>query len=553
MTENNRNYTYDRYLSPLDVWAIAFGCTVGWGAFIMPGSTFLPVAGPLGSLIGLVIGVAIMLMIGANFSFLMRHKPGTGGVYAYTKEALGRNHAFMCAWFLSLSYLAILFLNAISLFTVIRTVFANTLQIGYRSYSIGGNVITLGEVGASIVALSCVGLLFINAKPLLQKLQTLLAVILLAGVLFVAALCLPHLGSFGNLGAGMKANGIGMFGIRGGSKPLAIFSIVMLAPFAFFGFEVISLETVHFKFKVHLSRWIIIASILLSGIVYISLTLVSVCAAPDGYTSWQAYITDLGKLTGLQSVPSFFSAQAIIGDVGLWVIALAALAAILTSMIAAYRATTRMLSTMAEDHLLSEKFSKTNHSILFIMVIAILVSILGKNMLDCFLNLASLGAVIGFGYTSLSAWKLARKNGRTLFALTGAAGTIASVTFAFVNLVPKFTIMEMMGSEAFLLLSLWCLLGLIFYLHIVARSGAAGSTSSSIAMFVLLLYSMMMWLSDRIMSTESIQAYLEILRKKGPFGLLVILIGLGIMLVNQNVARRTETEKIVAQPPVDDG
>jgi len=63
----------------------------------------------------------------------------------------------------------------------------------------------------------------------------------------------------------------------------------------------------------------------------------------------------------------------------------------------------------------------------------------------------------------------------------------------------------------------------------------------------------MMWLSDRIMSTESIQAYLEILRKKGPFGLLVILIGLGIMLVNQNVARRTETEKIVAQPPVDDG
>ena len=551
--ENNKICTYDRYLSPLDVWAIAFGCTVGWGAFFMPGSTFLPAAGPLGSLIGMLIGVVIMLMIGANFSFLMRQKPGTGGVYTYTKEALGRNHAFLCAWFLSLSYLAVLFLNAISLFTVIRTVFANTLQIGYRSYNIGGNVITLGEVGASIVALSCVGLLFINAKPLLQRLQTILAIILLAGVLFVTALCLPHIGSFGNLSAGASAGGIGMFGIQAGSRPLAVFSIAMLTPFAFFGFEVISLETVHFKFKVNLSRWIIIASILLSGIVYISLTLISVCAAPDNYTSWQAYIADLGRLTGLPSVPSFFSAEAIIGNAGLWAIALAALAAILTSMIAAYRATTRMLSTMAEDHLLSEKFSKTNHSILFIMVIAILISILGKNILDCFMELASLGAVFGFGYTSMAAWKLARQKGSRLFAATGAAGTIASVIFAVVNLVPKLTVMDMMGPEAFLLLSIWCLLGLLFYLRTVTRSGAAGSTSSSVVMFVLLLYSMLMWLGDRIMSSESIRACLEILRKKGPFGLLVILIGLGIMLVNQNVARRTETEKIVTQPPMNDG
>ena len=38
----------DRYLSVIDVWAMAFGCMVGWGVFAMPGTTFLPVAGPLG-------------------------------------------------------------------------------------------------------------------------------------------------------------------------------------------------------------------------------------------------------------------------------------------------------------------------------------------------------------------------------------------------------------------------------------------------------------------------------------------------------------------------
>lgn len=34
-----------RYLSPLGVWALSFGCAVGWGAFVMSGTTFLPAAG----------------------------------------------------------------------------------------------------------------------------------------------------------------------------------------------------------------------------------------------------------------------------------------------------------------------------------------------------------------------------------------------------------------------------------------------------------------------------------------------------------------------------
>ena len=47
----------DRYLNPVDVWAMAFGCMVGWGVFAMPGSTFLPVAGPMGTLISMLVGM----------------------------------------------------------------------------------------------------------------------------------------------------------------------------------------------------------------------------------------------------------------------------------------------------------------------------------------------------------------------------------------------------------------------------------------------------------------------------------------------------------------
>lgn len=61
----------DRYLSVTDVWALAFGCMVGWGVFAMPGTMFLPVAGPLGTLIAMLVSTALMLVIGSNFSYLM--------------------------------------------------------------------------------------------------------------------------------------------------------------------------------------------------------------------------------------------------------------------------------------------------------------------------------------------------------------------------------------------------------------------------------------------------------------------------------------------------
>ena len=85
----------DRYLSPVDAWAMAFGCAVGWGALVMPGTTFLPVAGPAGTVIAMIIGMAIMLVIGACFSYLMTRSTRTGGVYTFAKEAFGRDHAFV--------------------------------------------------------------------------------------------------------------------------------------------------------------------------------------------------------------------------------------------------------------------------------------------------------------------------------------------------------------------------------------------------------------------------------------------------------------------------
>lgn len=41
----NKEPGLKRSLSPLSVWALAFGCVIGWGSFINPGKKFLPNSG----------------------------------------------------------------------------------------------------------------------------------------------------------------------------------------------------------------------------------------------------------------------------------------------------------------------------------------------------------------------------------------------------------------------------------------------------------------------------------------------------------------------------
>ena len=533
----------DRYLSPVDVWAIAFGCMVGWGVFAMPGTTFLPVAGPAGTVLALLVSTAVILVIGKNFAYLMGRSSVTGGVYSYTKEAFGRDHAFISSWFLCLSYLTIVFLNGTALFFVIRILMSDALR-GSPRYSIAGNDIYLAEAAVSVLVLAVVGVLFVAAKPMLQKLHTILSVVLFAGVAVVAAVCLPHAFAGGSAFS---------FGITGLNRGYAVFSIVILAPWAFVGFEVTAFDTAHFRFPIARSGRILFVSIAAAAFAYASMAMVGAAAVPDGFSSWQDYIAGLDRLTGLSSVPTFYAAKTIMGPFGLAVMTLTAIASILTGIIGGYRATTRVLSTMAEDRILSDKFSKTTYSILFIMILSIALSLFGRNTLNWFVDLTSFGAIVGFGYTSAAARKIAKAENNRTVLVTGAIGTAISAAFAVVQLVPRLTAMEAMGSEAFLLLSLWCLLGFVFYLRTVQKSSLAefsGMSASGGALFALLLYSALMWLAKMLMAARSLEETKRILSAGGVVAVVIVFVGLAVMLYVQKVVREkheaAERDKIRA-------
>ena len=540
--DNTQTKPLDRYLSPLDVWGMALGCMVGWGVFAMPGTTFLPLAGPAGTFIALGIGMVFTLLIAENFSYLMGRTSITGGVYSYTKEAFGRDHACLSSWFLCLSYLTIVFLNGTALFFVVRILFGG-FQGGFH-YTISGNTIYMGETVVSVLVLAAVGVLFIAATAALQKLLTVLAVVLFIGTVITAVFCAPAAFSGGNLSS---------FGMGSVGKGYAIFSLVILAPWAFVGFEVTCFDTAHFRFPMRRSGRIIALSIIAATFAYIAMAAVSVSAVPDGFSSWQEYVGALGGLSGVASVPTFYAAKAIMGDAGLVVMTITAIAAILTGIIGGYRATNRVLATMAEDQILSERFSSKAYSICFIMILAICLSMLGRNTLNWFVDLTSFGAIVGFGYTSAAAYKIAKTEGKKRVQFTGLLGTAISVLFAIVQLVPRLSAMEAMGSEAFLLLSLWCLLGFVFYWRTVSRSTLteySGMSTSSVVLFALLVYAVLMWMAKRLMKGTSLEGVQAILTGGGVVVLLIIFTGLTVMLFVQNVVRKkheaSERERIHA-------
>ena len=90
----------EKKLSQVNVWALAFGCIIGWGAFVMPGNTFLGKAGPLGTAIAMGFASFVMIIIAFNYNYMINKYPVAGGEFTYTQKSFGKNHAFLCSWFL---------------------------------------------------------------------------------------------------------------------------------------------------------------------------------------------------------------------------------------------------------------------------------------------------------------------------------------------------------------------------------------------------------------------------------------------------------------------
>ena len=106
----NANLTENKglspYLSKYAVWALGVGVALGWGCLMVTSNTYLAQAGPVGSTLGLLIGMVVMIIVSYNYAYMIKQYPYAGGIYDYTKTIFGYDRAYIVFWYSSLTYMA---------------------------------------------------------------------------------------------------------------------------------------------------------------------------------------------------------------------------------------------------------------------------------------------------------------------------------------------------------------------------------------------------------------------------------------------------------------
>ena len=499
--DNEHSGQMRKYVSPVGAWALSFGAAVGWGAFVMPGTTFLPVAGPLGTAIGMLLGVFIMLIIGKSYAYLMRRFPESGGAFSFVKNIMGSDHGFLCAWLLILTYISIIWANATALSLIIRFIFGDAFCFGF-SYTVAGYTVYFGEVILSVVAILVAAAVCVLGGRIAKWVQIVFASLLILGV--VAA----FIGVVAKSGVPFSGPAFS----SAGSPAVQVFSIIILAPWAFIGFESISHSAAEFSFSPKKSMPVMIVALATGVIAYVLLTFIASVSAPDGFADWSEYIASLGSLSGLDGLPTFFNARHAMGTLGVAFLALAALGGIVTGLVAHLTALSRLVFSMAQDELIPAWFAKLGkrgtpvNTICVLAAVSALIPLLGRTAIGWIVDVTTVGAIFVYSYTSFGALYVARREKNVRATLFSSVGAVLSLALALYYLIPNFWSSTGLANESYLIFAVWGLLGIIVFRVMIGKDRTRRLGKSEVVWFALLLLIVvisMIWIRQAAVSETS--------------------------------------------------
>ncbi|MBO4693767.1 MAG: APC family permease [Clostridia bacterium] len=467
-----------RQLNPMSVWAIAFGCIIGWGSFINPGKKFLPNSGVAGTAISMVLGAVVMIIIAFSYAYMVPKFPKAGGEFNFTKNCFGKTAAFFCGWFLVAAYLTNVPMNSTAIGLIVDGLDgdANILRFNYL-YEIAGFKVYLGEMLFAGFILILFGIFNIIGVQKAGFIQTILAALLAisAFTLFAAGLISSKAKGinmepvWGFDLAAAKANNavtenIGQFAHSGKAGIMsAILATFAITPWAYVGFGTIPQAAEEFKFSYKKVMFIMTVAILFGGFVYISNNTVAAAALAN----WPDRV-----IAGDWVV--LIAAEELLGTFGKVLIGTGVSCAVLSGIMGFYLASSRLIYSMSRDGYLPKWFGKIDkrfatpkNAMLFCVLISLSGPVLGREALGWFVDMSSIGASIGYFFTCASTLKTLRKTGehKPGVRIIATLGMIFAAIFMLLQLVP---IPGLNGvhfcKESYIMLIVWIAIGFAFYL-----------------------------------------------------------------------------------------
>ena len=475
--ENSTQNTLKRQLTPLHVWAIAFGCVIGWGSFINPGKKFLPNSGVAGTAIAMVLGALVMIVIAMSYAYMVPKYPKAGGEFTFTKACFGKRTAYVCGWFLVAAYLTNVPMNSTAIGPIVDGIdgSADILKFGFH-YTIAGFEIYMGEMLLAMGILILFGWLNILGVQKAALIQTILSGLLIVcvGSLSVAALFsakatglnLAPIWGFDKaaaMAAGADMGSIHEFAHEGIS---GIFSAVLatfaIAPWAYVGFDAIPQAAEEFNFSFRKVSGIMVVAIVFGCYVYTSNNTVAALALEN----WPERVM-AGEWVLL------VAAEEMLGIFGKVLIGTGVSCAVLSGIMGFYLASSRLMFSMSREGYLPQWFSIVDpkhrtpkNAMIFCVIISLSGPILGREALGWFVDMCAIGASIGYLFTCASTLVTIKRDGDGTPFLKAMAmiGVCFSLTFIVLQLVPIPGLSGVhFGKESYMLLVVWVVLGLLFY------------------------------------------------------------------------------------------
>jgi amino acid transporter len=466
-----------RQLSPMHVWAIAFGCVIGWGSFINPGKKFLANSGVAGTAIAMILGAVVMIIIAFSYAYMVPKYPKAGGEFTFTKNCFGKRMAFLCGWFLVAAYLTNVPMNSTAIALIIDglTGHKGILNFGFH-YTLAGTDIYLGQMLPAMAILILFGWLNIIGVKKAGFVQTILASLLVLCVLtlFIAALVsakakgvnMAPVWGFDKQAA-MAANAttseIGQFAHKGTSGILsAVLATFAIAPWAYVGFDAIPQAAEEFNFSFKKVSFIMMIAIVFGCFVYTSNNTVAAAALAN----WPDRVM-AGEWVVL------VAAEELLGTFGKVLVGVGVSCAVLSGIMGFYLASSRLMYSMARDGYLPQWFGKVDkkyatpkNAMIFCIIVSLSGPVLGREALGWFVDMCAIGASIGYFFTSAATLNTARrdKDGSRFLKIMAALGVGFSVIFIILQLIPIPGLNGVhFGTESYIMLAVWIVIGLAFY------------------------------------------------------------------------------------------
>ncbi len=453
--------TLVRGLTIATVFTLITGAMVGM-AWATLTNTLFAYAGPA-VVLSAIIAAFFCVLIGFCYAELCAAMPLAGGEYYYTKRSMGNFASFLTGWFLIIAYSSMMPGEVIIFSKVASTLMPDSwltpgpTALGYQFPPAA--MIIVGVVAA--VFFGAINYVGIRLSAIVQLVFTVLLFVGMAIYIFGG---LPQV-SLSNITGPFFEKGIG-----------GMFMMVPIAILAFMGFDIVTKAAEEIKSPIEKVVWLIPLSVVFVLIFYVGVFFVSAGVVP---------YTEIAEST--LEVPIEIVAAKTLGNAGFYVVIIAGLMGLITTLNGFLIGSSRLMYGMARDGVLPGAFSYIHPKFgtpSFGIIVLTLVGILGAffQFLFTLFVVASAAILLAYILVCVSLLILRKKEPKMkrpyrlraprIVASLAIFGAVVSFLFS-IYIIIKDEESRVIGSALFFGLTA---VGLIYYFLVVRRRGISART-----------------------------------------------------------------------------